>query len=241
MTKRCGADSKNDGGSLCPPVVSLSPVGSRQLGAWPFWAGAWLALLAATVALSVLAAGHDRLPGDLSIMQWAQDQPTPGDAVSDINQAVASTEVVLVTGAVIAVLLWLSGRRRDAVLLAVGLAILPLLQSGVKELVDRPRPPADLVEHRAGFSSPSFPSGHVMSGTYLYGFLIALSLRDRAPRALRAAVLVWSLFVVVLVGPTSVYLGVHWPSDVLGGHAWALVLLLPLITLSTSKGQHACV
>jgi undecaprenyl-diphosphatase len=186
-------------------------------------------LLVATVALSVLAANHDRLPGDLDIMEWAQGQPTPGDAVSDINRAVSTTEVVLVTGAVIAVLLWLSGRRRDAALLALGLVVLPLLQTGMKELVDRPRPSAELVEHRAGFSSPSFPSGHVMSATLLYGYLIALSLREPAHRALRAAVLLWSLFVVILVGPVSVYLGVHWPSDVLGGHAWGLLLLLPLL------------
>ena len=220
-----------------PPAVNRSRLSVGRFGAGALWTGAWLALLAATIALSVLAASHDRLPGDLSIMQWAQDQPTPGDAVSDINRAVSGTQVVLVTGTVIAVLLWLSGRRGDAVLLAVGLAILPVLQTGVKELVDRPRPPASLVEHRAGYSSPSFPSGHVMSGTYLYGFLIALSLRARAHRALRAAVLVWSLFVVVLVGPASVYLGVHWPSDVLGGHAWALVLLLPLLLAPTFSGR----
>ncbi len=213
-----------------------SRISVGRFGAGTLWAGAWLALLAATIALSVLAASHDRLPGDLAIMQWAQDQPTPGETVSDIDRAVSSTEVVLVTGAVIAVLLWLSGRRRDAVLLVVGLAILPLLQTGVKELVDRPRPSASLVEHRAGYSSPSFPSGHVMSATFLYGFLIALSLRDRAHRALRAAVLVWSLFVVVLVGPASVYLGVHWPSDVLGGYALALVLLLPLLLTPTLPG-----
>ena len=208
-----------------------------RFGAWYLWAGAWLALLAATIALSVLAASHDRLPGDLAIMEWAQGQPLPGQVVADINRAVSSTEVVLITGAVIAVLLWLSGRRREAVLLALALAILPMLQTGIKELVDRPRPSAELVEHRAGYSSPSFPSGHVMSATLLYGFLIALSLRDAAHRALRAAVLVWSLFVVVLVGPASVYLGVHWPSDVLGGHAWGLVLLLPLLLKQSATGR----
>jgi undecaprenyl-diphosphatase len=218
--------------------VSQSRIALRPFGAWPFWAGAWLALLAATIALTALAAGHDRLPGDLSIMEWAQGQPTPGETVSDINRAVTTTEAVIATGAVVAVLLWLGGRRREALLLALGLAVLPFLQSGVKELVDRPRPPADLVEHRAGFSSPSFPSGHVMSPTLLYGFLIALSLRERALPALRAAVLLWSLFAVVVAGPANVYLGVHWPSDVLGGYAWGLTLLLPLVlALLVAKGH----
>jgi undecaprenyl-diphosphatase len=218
--------------------VSWWRIRSRPLAAWPFWVGAWVALLAATIALTVLAAGHDRLPGDLPIMEWAQGQPTPGETVSDINRTVTSTEVVITSGAVAAVLLWLGGRRREALLLALGLAILPFLQSGVKELVDRPRPPADLVEHRAGFSSPGFPAGHVMSPTLLYGFLIALCLREKAYPALRSAVLLWSLFAVVVAGPANVYLGVHWPSDVLGGYAWGLVLLLPLLlALFAAKGH----
>ena len=68
--------------------------------------------------------------------------------------------------------LWLLGWRQQAVLLVAGVAVMALLQSGLKDLVDRPRPTADLVELRAGFSSPSFPAGHVMSPTVLYGFLL---------------------------------------------------------------------
>jgi undecaprenyl-diphosphatase len=175
-------------------------------------------------------------------MSWGQDRAVPGMDVSRAARAIGSTEVVLGTGAAVAVGLWLARRRREAVLLGLGLVLLPLLQYGLKELVDRPRPTEELVELRAGFSSPSFPSGHVMSPTLLYGFLIALSLREKAFPALRAAVLLWSLFAVVVAGPANVYLGVHWPSDVLGGYAWGLTLLLPLVlakgvTLSPSKGH----
>jgi len=192
-------------------------------------AGAWAALLAASLALSVLAAGHDRLPGDLSIMSWAQDRAVPGMDVSRVARTIGSTEVVLGTGAAVAVGLWLARRRREAVLLVLGLVVLPLLQHGLKELVDRPRPSEDLVDLRAGFSSPSFPSGHVMSPALLYGFLLYLSLRTRANRWLRAAVAGVALFMLLFSGPANVYVGVHWPSDVLGGYAWGLVLLLPLL------------
>lgn len=205
--------------------------GGRRMGRSPLMAvaGLWAGLVAASVALSVLAARHDRLPGDLSIMSWAQDLPFPGEALSDVVRAVAGTEVVLGTGAAVVVALWVLGRRREALLLAVGLVVLPLLQAGIKELVDRPRPPAELVERRAGFSSPSFPSGHVMSPTLLYGFLLVLAVRRGLDARLRLAVGAFALFIVAFSGPVNVWVGVHWPSDVLGGYAWGLALLLPLL------------
>ena len=202
---------------------------------WRFWRGAalwggiWLVLLAGAIVLSVLAGLHSRLPGDLDITEWLQDSLFPGMGVSRLVRAVGSTEVVLGTGGAAAVVLWLVGRRRQALLLAVGLVVLPFLQHGLKELVDRPRPTQDLVDLRAGFSSPSFPSGHVMSPAVLYGFLLYVSPRVALPRMLRVALPAWCAFMLVIAGPAQVYVGVHWPSDVVGGYAWAAVLLLPLV------------
>ena len=202
---------------------------------WRFWGGAalwgsiWLALLAGAIVLSVLAGLHSRLPGDVDISEWVQGSLFPGMGVSRLVRAVGSTEVVLGTGAVVAVALWLMGWRRQALLLALGLLVLPFLQHGLKQLVDRPRPTPDLVELRAGFSSPSFPSGHVMSAALLYGLLLYLSLRIALPSVLRLALIGWCAFMLVVSGPANVYVGVHWPSDVVGGYAWAAVLLLPLV------------
>lgn len=190
-------------------------------------ASLWLALLGLSLALSFLAAAFDTLPGDVGITTWAQDLAFPGEPLSDAVRSVTSTEVVLASGGAIALVLWLRGYRRQALLLAGGLIVLPLLQAGIKEIVDRPRPDPELVDIRASFSSPSFPSGHVMSGTYLYGFLLYLS--SVLPLASRArwTLALWSLFILIFSGPANVYLGVHWPSDILGGYAWALLLLVP--------------
>jgi len=202
---------------------------------WRYWSGgalwgvAWLGLLAGSVVLSVLAAQHDRLPGDLDLTQRLQDSDFPGLRLSKFVRMVTTTQVVLGTGGAMAVALWLFGRRRQAALLVVGLAALALLQSGLKELVDRPRPTADLVELRAGFSSPSFPAGHVMSPTVLYGFLLYLAVALKLPLVARAVVVGWSAFVLALAGPANVYVGVHWPSDVVGGYVWGAVLVLPLV------------
>jgi undecaprenyl-diphosphatase len=201
------------------------------------------------MALTVLAARNETLAGDSDILHWAQDQPFPGQRFSDFVRAVTTTQAVLATGVVVALALFLLGRQREALLLAVGLALLPALQTGLKELVDRPRPAelalsgagGPLVELRAGFSSPSFPAGHVMSPTFLYAFVLYVALRDRWPHVVRVATGAWSAFVLLFAGPPNVWLGVHWPSDVLGGWAWALVLVLPLaFAYAIPSRRRAC-
>ena len=202
---------------------------------WRYWGGGapwgvvWLGLLAGAIALSVLAAQHDRLPGDLDLTQRLQDSDFPGLRVSKFVRQVTTTQVVLGTGAAAAVALWLLGWRQQAVLLVAGVAVMALLQSGLKDLVDRPRPTADLVELRAGYSSSSFPAGHVMSPTVLYGFVLYLAVALKLPLVVRVAAVGWSAFVLVVAGPANVYVGVHWPSDIVGGYAWGAVLVLTLV------------
>ncbi len=95
--------------------------------------------------------------------------------------------------------------------------------------MDRPRPTADLVELRGTFSSPSFPSGHVMSATYFYGFLLYLALSLPLTSLARAALAAVAAAVLALTAPANIWLGVHWPSDALGGYAWGALLLLPVV------------
>jgi undecaprenyl-diphosphatase len=191
----------------------------------------WLALLGLAIALSALAAANDTLPGDRGVASWLQDLAFPGETLADAVRSITPTQIVLAAGGALALLLWLRGYRREALAFAVGLIILPLLQTGIKEVVERPRPAADLVEIRASFSSPSFPSGHVMSSTYLYGFLIYLAGLLPLPWPARASLAAGSAAVLALSGPANVWLGVHWPSDVLGGYAWGAALLLPIVVV----------
>lgn len=192
-------------------------------------AGLWIALLGLSLALSYLAATHDTLPGDTGIATWAQDLAFPGRPISDFVRGITSTEVVLGFGATLVLALWTMGHRRQAILLAAGLVLLLLIQSGVKEVVGRPRPDSEIIDLRASFSSPSFPSGHVLSGTYLYGFLLYISVSLPLEALARWLLALLALFLLVLNGPASVWLGAHWPSDILGGYAWAFILLIPAI------------
>lgn len=90
---------------------------------------------------------------------------------------------------------------------------------------DRPRP--DLVPHGQIVYTSSFPSGHSMLSAVVYLTLGALLASGQADLRVRAYVIGLAVFVTVLIGVSRVYLGVHWPTDVLAGWtagaAWALL------------------
>jgi len=109
----------------------------------------------------------------------------------------------------------LARRWRTALFLLVstfgGLALGQLL----KAAFGRARP--DLVVHGTRVFSESFPSGHAMQATVTYLTLAALVARSLADRKARVYAIALAVFVSVVVGVTRVYLGVHWPTDVLAG------------------------
>ncbi|HKH34153.1 MAG TPA: phosphatase PAP2 family protein, partial [Beijerinckiaceae bacterium] len=87
----------------------------------------------------------------------------------------------------------------------------------------RPRP--DLVPHGARVYTASFPSGHAMLSAVTYLTLGALLARVQPRRRIKAFFLGLAILLTIVIGMSRVYLGVHWPSDVLagwcGGAAWA--------------------
>ncbi len=122
----------------------------------------------------------------------------------------------------------LQGHRRTAVFLVAVLLPGLLAISLLKDIFDRPRP--DLVPHLSQVYSSSFPSGHSMGSTFIYLTLAGLLARHELHWRTRIFLIGAAVVVAVLVGMSRVYLGVHYPTDVVGGWAagtaWALVCLL---------------
>ncbi len=120
--------------------------------------------------------------------------------------------------------LWLLGKRGSMWLVLVSVAGGQAMSTLFKQGFDRPRP--DLVTHEAMVYTASFPSGHAMMAAVTYLTLAALLARVQPRRALKVYLLTIALVVTVAVGVSRVYLGVHWPTDVLAGwtagSAWAL-------------------
>lgn len=132
--------------------------------------------------------------------------------------------VLTLMSAAAIVYLLLSQRRHAALAVLVAVAGGALLTVALKLGFDRPRP--DLVPHAVAVHDPSFPSGHSMMAAVTYLTLGALLARTEAALRLKLFWLGLALVLVLLVGASRVYLGVHWPSDVLAGWvvgaAWAL-------------------
>lgn len=142
----------------------------------------------------------------------------------DITSLGGTAVLTLVT--VIAVFYLAIDRKwHAAILLAVSVGGGTLLSSLLKLEYQRPRP--DLVARLAEVHTLSFPSGHAMLSAVTYLTIGALLARTAERRRLKSYILGVVIFLTLLVGVSRVYLGVHWPTDVLAGWcvgaAWALL------------------
>src|SRR5207244_432908 len=135
---------------------------------------------------------------------------------------------VLALGLIVlaAILLWILYLRLEALMVIAVSAISAILYSLIKLIVARPRPSASLVEIIQASSGSSFPSGHVMSYVAFWGLLFSFAvILFKGKHWWRTALLIISALFVVLVGPSRIYLGDHWASDVLGAYLLGFIWL----------------
>jgi undecaprenyl-diphosphatase len=152
--------------------------------------------------------------------------------------ALGSTGVLTVMVLTIAGFLAMTRKGHAALFVLASVIGGVLISQTMKWAYARPRP--ELVPHGAEVYTASFPSGHSMMAAVVYLTLGALLARTQVDRAVKIYVLAVAIVVTVLVGVSRVYLGVHWPTDVLAGWslgaAWALICWL-VMTWLQSRGQ----
>ncbi|MDO8750983.1 MAG: phosphatase PAP2 family protein [Dehalococcoidia bacterium] len=212
-------------------------LGSSRLTSRAALAGTGL-LLAVGLALSVAAALEPRLPGDMLVARWVQSLATPW--LDTLMKAVTLLGMTYVAGASIlaAAAAFALARRWPEVAAFIGAAVMEGAVQVLKSLIGRPRPPEELLRILESGASGSFPSGHVYHAVVFGGLLLALVVPGIRPdlSGLRRAVAVLVLLLAVAIAVSRVYLGAHWPSDVLGSVALGIPSLAMLVYLCRRLG-----
>ena len=227
--------------------MSESSSTSRGIGGWIFAALSWIGSHEFPVLLSlgVLAGGiwafaeiadevvegeeiagfDERLLLSLRNPDDLADPLGPGWVEEMGRDLTALGSLSVLTLVILASLgyLLLANRNRTALFTLLAVSGGVLLSQGLKNLFERAR--LDVVPHEAVVYTASFPSGHSMMSAVTYLTLAAILSRVHSAGVLKAYLLIVALVITVLVGVSRVYLGVHWPTDVLAGWvagaAWA--------------------
>lgn len=175
-----------------------------------------------------------RNPADLS------DPVGPGwfeEVMRDITALGGNAILSFITLGVTGYLL-LVRKRGAALLLIIAVCSGFILSNLLKWGFDRPRP--DLVPHISEVYTQSFPSGHAMLSAVVYLTIGAVLSRTRSEISVKVYLLVMATLATVLVGISRVYLGVHWPTDVLAGWAigagWASLWWMVMLWMQARGG-----
>lgn len=165
-------------------------------------------------------------PIDRALLMWLRPSDPPRwvlELARDIT-ALGSTVVLTMWVAVTALFLLFSGRVRSCAFVVAAAGTGMLMSTGLKMIFNRERP--DVIDHGLYVATASFPSGHAMLSAVVYLTLGALISELVRPAWQKLYIIAVAAFLTCIVGFSRLYLGVHWPTDVLAGWAagaaWAI-------------------
>jgi undecaprenyl-diphosphatase len=129
---------------------------------------------------------------------------------------------------IISLIIWWRIGRLEAILFPVA-GLITLIHTVFKIAIERPRPSADLVKVLSREQDYGFPSGHAVFSILILGLLAYFLFINTKNHTRRNVIMAGMIALIILIGTSRVYLGVHWPSDVIGGYLIGGVLLTALI------------
>ena len=196
----------------------------------------FLAILA--LIMSIFAWFIKQFPGDLYLTLRLQSFHS--NFLLSIMQGVSfifggwfSVLVVVVIG----ILVWWRIGKLEAFLIPVA-GLLTLIDIPLKLIIGRARPSVDLVQVLSHLQDNGFPSGHAIFAIMILGLPAYFIFINMKNHKLRMVVLAGLIALILLIGTSRVYLGVHWPSDVIGGYLIGGALLTALIWLYQTRKAH---
>ncbi|GER88489.1 hypothetical protein KDW_26510 [Dictyobacter vulcani] len=211
-----------------PPVMTeaqrvaaaTSVSGRRAVSRGTMFMAFYLWILSGAVILSLIARRTQFFPGDMSITARLQKYRNPWlrrffFGISEVG--FAKYAIPQTVG--VAAIFWALRFRLEALFILLTSSS-TLLNAIVKRVIKRPRPTKELVTVVKVINEPSFPSGHVMHYTNFYGLLIYLLATNWRSGRIRNSLIGICSLLIGTIGPSRIYLGAHWPSDVAAGYIY---------------------
>lgn len=193
-----------------------------------------------SIGLAILAHIFSYFPVDLTITKIFQQFQSPGflTLMKFISFWGYEPQMAILSALVILIIYFL-GLRLETMFAVINIIGATIITGVLKIVINRPRPNLDLVNVVSNLSDKSFPSGHVLMYTAFFGYVWFLVYILIKPSFLRTLSLFLLGSLILLVGPSRVYLGEHWPSDVFGGYLIGSVWLLLTIYIYTLNKRYA--
>jgi membrane-associated phospholipid phosphatase len=218
---------------------AIVPKPSRHYRAWLFQSY-MIGAVAVVVVLAILAKTVAYFAFDVTITQALQTfHPGWFEALMTALSWIGFPPQAWIISVLVILFLFISGLKWETVVITLSLIGSSVLVILLKVLVERPRPAADLVTVLTQLKSYSFPSGHVVFFTTFTGFLIFLVYTLLKQSWGRTLLLVVLSILVVLIGPSRIYEGQHWASDVLAAYLIGSVWLsLSILIYRRGKSRY---
>jgi membrane-associated phospholipid phosphatase len=201
-------------------AATTSVSGRRAVSRGTIFLAFYLWVLLGAIMISLIARFTDFFPGDRTITRNLQKQRNP--LFRKIMIAISEPgfpKIGIPLTISLAGIFWVLRFRLEAIFILLTSSS-NLLNRLVKRLIRRPRPTEELVTVARVINEPSFPSGHVMHYINWFGLLTYLLATNWRSGKLRNILIAVCTAMIALIGPSRIYLGAHWPSDVMAGYIY---------------------